>query len=287
MATITLRDAGIMAPRPLFQNLTLTIGIGDRIGLVAGNGAGKTTLLRCIAGRADLDAGDITLSRGACIGLVEQEVPSALLGARPARGGPSRPAARAARPRSLARRRCPGGVRHPRSALRSAHRRPERRLAAAGAAGARLGHGTRRAVAGRADQPPRRREDRLARSLDQRPGRPHPHGDRQPRPRLPRRLHQPHPVPPPRPQPPLCPSLFRCPPPAVRRRRSAGPQACEGRKGGRSPAPQRRCVAQHRRQQRQRPAAEEVHAASRPGRAPGTDAGAGPHGAQRHHPPGQ
>jgi ATPase subunit of ABC transporter with duplicated ATPase domains len=80
MATITLRDAGIIAPRPLFQHLNLTIATGDRIGLVAGNGAGKSTLMRCIAGLADLDAGDVILSRGARIGLVEQEVPPGLLG---------------------------------------------------------------------------------------------------------------------------------------------------------------------------------------------------------------
>ena len=70
MATITLRDAGVLAPRPLFRHLSFTFGTGDRIGLIAANGAGKSTLLRCAAGLAELDEGDITISRGARIGMV-------------------------------------------------------------------------------------------------------------------------------------------------------------------------------------------------------------------------
>ena len=50
MTTISLRDVSVLAPAPLFRNLNLSIGDGERLGLVAGNGAGKTTLLRCIAG---------------------------------------------------------------------------------------------------------------------------------------------------------------------------------------------------------------------------------------------
>ncbi|TCH96650.1 ABC-F family ATP-binding cassette domain-containing protein [Roseococcus sp. SYP-B2431] len=80
MALIALRDLGMVTPRPLFQNLTLNIGPGDRIGLVAANGAGKSTLLRCIAGQAEPDAGHLTLSRGARLGFVEQGVPPGWLG---------------------------------------------------------------------------------------------------------------------------------------------------------------------------------------------------------------
>ncbi|MBK1660147.1 ATP-binding cassette domain-containing protein [Paracraurococcus ruber] len=77
MALISLRDVGVVTPRPLFQDLTLGIGPGDRIGLVAGNGAGKTTLLRCIAGLAQLDRGSITVSHGAVVAHVQQDVPEA------------------------------------------------------------------------------------------------------------------------------------------------------------------------------------------------------------------
>ena len=79
MALITLRAAGVVTPRPLFLGLDLTLAPGDRVGLVAGNGAGKSTLLRCIAGSMALDAGSVTLSRGLRVGLVEQDVPAALL----------------------------------------------------------------------------------------------------------------------------------------------------------------------------------------------------------------
>jgi ATPase subunit of ABC transporter with duplicated ATPase domains len=79
MSLINLRSAGVVSPRPLFQNLDLTIHETDRVGLIAGNGAGKTTLLRCLAGQADLSAGQITRRRGLRIGFVEQDVPANLL----------------------------------------------------------------------------------------------------------------------------------------------------------------------------------------------------------------
>jgi ATPase subunit of ABC transporter with duplicated ATPase domains len=75
MATIRLRKVGI---HPLFDDLTLTLGETDRIGLVAGNGAGKSTLLRCLAGVSDPTSGDIVRSRGLRLALVEQDLPAAL-----------------------------------------------------------------------------------------------------------------------------------------------------------------------------------------------------------------
>ncbi len=79
MALITLRDLGVVTPRPLFQDVSLIVGPGDRLGLVAGNGTGKSTLLRCIAGLAEPDSGSVLLSRGLRVGLVEQDVPASLL----------------------------------------------------------------------------------------------------------------------------------------------------------------------------------------------------------------
>jgi ATPase subunit of ABC transporter with duplicated ATPase domains len=79
MPTIHLRDVGVLSPHVLFQNLTMTIGDGDRIGLIAGNGGGKSTLLRCLAGLIEPTTGDIVRSRGARIGYVEQDVPDSLL----------------------------------------------------------------------------------------------------------------------------------------------------------------------------------------------------------------
>jgi ATPase subunit of ABC transporter with duplicated ATPase domains len=79
MPSISLRDVGVQTPHPLFQGLTLIIGTGDRIGLVAGNGGGKTTLLRCFAGLAEPTTGEIVRSRGMRVGYVEQDVPDTLL----------------------------------------------------------------------------------------------------------------------------------------------------------------------------------------------------------------
>ena len=79
MGSISLRQASVLTPAPLFQNLTLVIGDNDRLGLVAGNGGGKSTLLKCLAGSAEPTAGGIVRSRGLRIGLVEQDVPANLL----------------------------------------------------------------------------------------------------------------------------------------------------------------------------------------------------------------
>jgi ATPase subunit of ABC transporter with duplicated ATPase domains len=79
MPSISLRDVGVLTPHPLFQNLTMTIGDTDRIGLIAGNGGGKTTLLRCLAGLADPTTGDLVRSRGMRVGYVEQDVPANLM----------------------------------------------------------------------------------------------------------------------------------------------------------------------------------------------------------------
>jgi ATPase subunit of ABC transporter with duplicated ATPase domains len=79
MSTITLRDVGLTLGRPLFQNLSFTIGGTDRFGLVAGNGAGKSSLLRCLVGTLEPSAGDITRARGLRVGHVEQDLPDRLL----------------------------------------------------------------------------------------------------------------------------------------------------------------------------------------------------------------
>jgi ATPase subunit of ABC transporter with duplicated ATPase domains len=79
MTLINIRGLGIASPRPLFQNLDLTIHATDRIGLIAGNGAGKTTLLRCLARQMEPGSGDITTRRGLTVGFVEQDMPANLL----------------------------------------------------------------------------------------------------------------------------------------------------------------------------------------------------------------
>ena len=79
MASLSLRNVTFIAHTPLFQNLSLVIGEGDRLGLVAANGAGKSTLLKCLAGLMEPSAGDIVRSRGLRVALVEQDVPDSML----------------------------------------------------------------------------------------------------------------------------------------------------------------------------------------------------------------
>lgn len=43
----------------VLDDVSLSIRIGDVIGLVGGNGAGKTTLMRAIAGSIPVDSGEI------------------------------------------------------------------------------------------------------------------------------------------------------------------------------------------------------------------------------------
>ncbi|KAK2078869.1 hypothetical protein QBZ16_002559 [Prototheca wickerhamii] len=48
---------------PLFDNLNLTIGRGERLALVGPNGAGKSTLLRLVMGREEAQEGVVTLGK--------------------------------------------------------------------------------------------------------------------------------------------------------------------------------------------------------------------------------
>ncbi|HEY4253231.1 MAG TPA: ATP-binding cassette domain-containing protein [Roseomonas sp.] len=79
MGTIGLRNLGLLAPAPLFRNLSFTLGDGDRLGIVASNGGGKSSLLRCIAGERAPEEGAVALSRGLRVAHVAQEVPATLL----------------------------------------------------------------------------------------------------------------------------------------------------------------------------------------------------------------
>ncbi len=61
--------------RPLFEDTSVMLPGGHKIGLVGRNGTGKTTLFRLIRGELALEGGDIRVPRGARIGGVAQEVP--------------------------------------------------------------------------------------------------------------------------------------------------------------------------------------------------------------------
>lgn len=61
------------AGRTLFEDVSLQVNRGDRIGLVGPNGAGKTTLFGLILQRQAPDAGAIYLQRGVSLGYLPQE----------------------------------------------------------------------------------------------------------------------------------------------------------------------------------------------------------------------
>jgi ATP-binding cassette subfamily F protein uup len=59
--------------RPLFENISLTISEGERIGLIGPNGAGKSTLIQILAGIQTPDSGNVSLRKLVTTGYVPQD----------------------------------------------------------------------------------------------------------------------------------------------------------------------------------------------------------------------
>lgn len=72
MLTITQVSKGF-GPKTLFQDISLRLLKGDRVGLVGPNGAGKTTLFSIILDDREADTGTVELERGTKIGFLPQE----------------------------------------------------------------------------------------------------------------------------------------------------------------------------------------------------------------------
>jgi ATP-binding cassette subfamily F protein uup len=74
MTLLTLIDAELaFGLHPLLDRASLTVLEGDRIGLIGRNGTGKSSLLNVIAGRLELDDGEVRRKDGLHVALVEQE----------------------------------------------------------------------------------------------------------------------------------------------------------------------------------------------------------------------
>ena len=58
--------------RPLLDNVSLGIAVGERVGVVGRNGDGKTTLLEVMTGLEEPDAGRVSRTRGVEIGFLHQ-----------------------------------------------------------------------------------------------------------------------------------------------------------------------------------------------------------------------
>lgn len=65
------------AGRPLFDDVSLQVNRGDRIGLVGPNGAGKSTLFTLLLGDVSPDKGTIAIEKKATIGFLPQETAAA------------------------------------------------------------------------------------------------------------------------------------------------------------------------------------------------------------------
>ena len=61
--------------RPLFSDVSVTIGSGDRLAVVGLNGSGKSTLLRQLAGRVEPEAGVVRRGRDTRIVVLDQDAP--------------------------------------------------------------------------------------------------------------------------------------------------------------------------------------------------------------------
>src|ERR1700691_1559287 len=68
---LTYRIAG----RTLLDKASLSIPAGHRVGLVGPNGTGKSTLFKLISGELHSDGGEISLIKGATMGMVRQDLP--------------------------------------------------------------------------------------------------------------------------------------------------------------------------------------------------------------------
>jgi ABC transport system ATP-binding/permease protein len=59
--------------RLLFENISLGISEGERLGLIGRNGSGKTTLLKILSGRMEPDSGEVSMRRNTRVGYVPQD----------------------------------------------------------------------------------------------------------------------------------------------------------------------------------------------------------------------
>jgi len=74
MILVDVEKAAVRRPdRPLFEDLSVTVRTGDRLGVVGRNGSGKSTLLRIVAGCAVPEEGTVRRGRNVRVGWLEQE----------------------------------------------------------------------------------------------------------------------------------------------------------------------------------------------------------------------
>jgi len=74
MILVDVEKATVRRPDcPLFENLSVTVRAGDRLGVVGRNGSGKSTLLRILAGAGEPEEGVVRRGRDVRVGYLDQE----------------------------------------------------------------------------------------------------------------------------------------------------------------------------------------------------------------------
>jgi ABC transport system ATP-binding/permease protein len=59
--------------RALFEDLSITVSSGDRLGIVGLNGTGKSTLLRVLAGQGEPESGTVRRGKGVRVAMLDQD----------------------------------------------------------------------------------------------------------------------------------------------------------------------------------------------------------------------
>ena len=59
--------------KPLFENVSVTFGNGNRYGLIGANGCGKSTLMKILAGQLEPSAGNVSVDPNARVGQLSQD----------------------------------------------------------------------------------------------------------------------------------------------------------------------------------------------------------------------
>jgi ATPase subunit of ABC transporter with duplicated ATPase domains len=60
-------------PKPLFENVSVKFGEGNRYGLIGANGSGKSTFMKIIGGDLEPSSGNVSLEPGVRLGKLRQD----------------------------------------------------------------------------------------------------------------------------------------------------------------------------------------------------------------------
>src|SRR5690606_31624920 len=60
-------------PKPLFENISVKFGEGNRYGLIGANGSGKSTLMKIIGGDLESSSGNVALEPNTRLGKLRQD----------------------------------------------------------------------------------------------------------------------------------------------------------------------------------------------------------------------